>query len=207
MKLPPKTAQRIAGPALVAIALIAAGFAAAAATSQWLVATRAEQQAARAQRDAEQNALRRVEEEAREIRERLVDYRKLAERGLIGEERRLDWVDRINAIKAARKLAEVKYTIGPQRIADYPGSKGGGEVEFLASPMQLDLALLHEEDLFRFIGDLRGALNALVVVRDCNVERIAIDAQAAKGRELAPRLRAHCDLDLVTIRDKRGGKA
>jgi hypothetical protein len=203
MKLPPKTGQRIAGPALVAVALIAAGAAAVAATSQLLAATRVEQQAARAQRGAEQDQLVRVTDEAREIRERLVDYQKLVDRGVVGEERRLDWVDRINAIKAARKLPEVKYSIGPQRLAAYPGITGGGEVEFLASPMQLDLALLHEEDLFRVIGDLRRDLSALVVVKACNVERTG---ETVKARGLAPRLRARCELDLVTIRDKRASK-
>jgi len=204
MKLPPKTGQRIAGPALVAVALIAAGAAAVAATSQLLTATQAEQQAARLQRAAEQNQLVQVTDEAREIRERLVDYQRLVDRGVVGEERRVDWVDRINAIKAARKLPEVKYSIGPQRPAAYPGITGGGEVEFLASPMQLDLALLHEEDLFRVIGDLRRDLSALVVVKACNVERTG---ETAKARGLAPRLRAHCELDLVTIRDKRASKA
>ncbi len=204
MKLPPKTGQRIAGPALVAVALIAAGAAAVAATSQLLTATQAEQQEARAQRAAEQAQLVQVTDEAREIRERLVDYQRLVDRGVVGEERRVDWVDRINAIKAARKLPEVKYTIGPQQPAAYPGITGGGEVEFLASPMQLDLALLHEEDLFRLIGDLRRDLSALVVVKACIVQRTG---EAAKARGLAPRLRARCELDLVTIRDKRAHKA
>lgn len=203
MKLPPKTGQRIAGPAIVAVALIAAGAAAVAVTNRLLTAARAEQQAVRAERATEQNKLVRATDEAREISERLVDYRRLVERGIVGEERRLDWVDRINAIKAARKLSEVKYSIGPQRPAEYPGITGGGEVEFLASPMQLSLALLHEEDLFRFIGDLRSALSALVVVKACSIERTG---EAAKARGLAPRLRALCELDLVTIRDKRASK-
>jgi len=204
MKLPPKTGQRIAGPAIVAVALIAAGAVAVAVTNQLLTAARAEQQTVRAERAAEQNKLVRATDEAREISERLVDYRRLVDRGIVGEERRLDWVDRINAIKAARKLSEVKYSIGPQRPAEHPGITGGGEVEFLASPMQLNMALLHEEDLFGFIGDLRSGLSALVVVKACSIERTG---EAAKARGLAPRLRALCELDLVTIRDKRASKA
>ena len=59
----------------------------------------------------------------------------------------------------------MKYTIEPQRPADYPGLAAAGDVEFLASQMKVDLALLHEEDLFRFIDDLRGALSSHVIVR------------------------------------------
>jgi hypothetical protein len=204
MKLPPKTGQRILGPALAAVALIAAGAAAVAASSQLLTAARTEQQAARGERTSEQNKLARTTDEAREISERLASYRRLVERGVVGEERRFDWIDRINAIRAARKLPEVKYSIGPQRAADYPGVAGAGDIEVLASPMQLTLGLLHEEDLFRFIGDLRSELSALVVVRTCNVERTG---EPAKARGLGPRLRATCEVDLVTIRDKRAGKA
>ena len=203
MKLPPKTGHRLVGPALVAVALIAAGGVAAAFTSQLLASAQAEQQSAKAERASEQSKLARANDEAREISERIVEYRKLVDRGVVGEERRLDWVDRINAIKAARRLAEVKYVIGAQRLAEYPGIAGGDEVEFLASPMKLDMGLLHEEDLFRFIGDLRGALSALVVVKTCDIQRTA---EAGKSRGLAPRLHAVCELDLVTIRDKRASK-
>jgi len=205
MKLPPKTAQRLAGPAIVAIALIAAGAVAAGIASELVGKARAEQLQAKAEREAEQNKLTRATDEEREIREKLVDYRRLVERGLVGEERRLDWVDQINAIRTARKLLNVTYSIDPQRPVDYPGLGGAGEVEFLASPMRLDMSLLHEEDLLRFIGDLRNAISAYVVVRSCTMERLA-DAPSS-DRELAPRLRATCELDLVTIRDKRAGKA
>ena len=84
MKLPPKTGQRIAGPAIVAVALIAAGAGAVAVTSHVLTAAQAERQAARALREAQQNELARVTDEANEVRERLVDYQKLVARGVVG---------------------------------------------------------------------------------------------------------------------------
>jgi len=205
MKLPPKTGQRLAGPAIVAIALIAVGAAAAGIASELLGKARAEQLHAKAEREVEQNKLTRATDEEREIREKLVDYRRLVDRGLVGEERRLDWVDQINAIRAARKLLNVTYSIEPQRPVDYPGLGGSGEVEFLASPMRLEMSLLHEEDLLWFIGDLRNAISAYVVVRSCTMERLAESPSADRG--VAPRLRATCDLDLVTIRDKQAGKA
>jgi hypothetical protein len=204
MKLPPKTGRRLLGPAVVALALVGAGAAAVAVTSQLLKKTQAEQQAVRAEREAEQHKFLRATDEERDIREKLVDYRKLVDRGLVGEERRLDWVDRINEIKAARKLLDIKYTIDRQRLVDYPGIGGPGDVEFLTSPMNLDMALLHEEDLFRFLSDLRSALSAHVVVRSCAMERTE---RPGSDRVVAPHLRATCSIDLITIRDKRAGKA
>jgi len=199
MKLPPKAAQRLALPALIAAALIVAGLASVVATNGLLARTRAELSQAKSEREQAQTRLARATDEEREIREKLVDYRKLIDRGMIGDEQRLDWIDRITAIKTARKLFEVKYAIEPQRPLDYPGIAGKGDVEFMASPMKLDMSLLHEEDLFRFINDLRGALSAYVVVRACTVDRVD---RLATDRTVAPRLHANCDIDLVTIRDR-----
>jgi hypothetical protein len=200
MKLPPNSGKRLAAPAIVAALLVAVGGIAIVLSQQMLLKGRAEQTKAAADRQAAQSRLARTTDEEREIREKLVDYQKLRSRGLIGEERRADWVERIAQIKSARQLYDVKYTIEPQRPADYPGLAAAGEIEFLASQMKIDLALLHEEDLFHFIEDLRGALSSHVVVRSCTVSRID---RAAADRSVGPRLRADCTIDLVTIRDRK----
>jgi len=200
MKLPPNSGKRLVAPAMVAAFLVAVGAVAIVLSQQMLQKGRAEQTKATADREAAQNRLARTTDEEREIREKLVDYQKLRSRGLIGEERRADWVERIAEIKSARKLFDVKYTIEPQRPADYPGLAAAGDVEFLASQMKVVLALLHEEDLFRFIEDLRGALSSHVLVRSCTVSRLE---GAAADRGVGPRLRADCTIDLVTIRDRK----
>ena len=204
MKLPPGAGQRLAAPGILAAALVAGGVAAVLLTQQLVQKAASEQQAAAAERQSAQSKLEQATEEEREIRDRLVDYRKLLERGVIGDERRLDWVDRIGEIKMARKLFDVRYSIDAQRPVTYPGFAGGGDVEFMASNMQLDMSLLHEEDLFRFLDDLRRALSAHVVVKSCNLQRAE---RLASDRGLAPRLQASCDIDLVTIRDRKMGPA
>jgi hypothetical protein len=203
VKLPSDAGQRLALPAIVAVLLIAGGVTGVAITGELLNQTRAEERTAAAERQSAQQKLARATDEEREIRETLVDYHKLLARGLIGEEQRLDWVDRIGEIKTARKLFDVKYSIDPQRPVDYPGIGGAGEVQFLASPMKVELALLHEEDLFRFVSDLRNALSAYVVVRSCNLQR---QERTPPDRGVTPKLRASCDIDLVTIRDRGVGK-
>jgi hypothetical protein len=70
-------------------------------------------------------------------------------------------------------------------------------VEFLSSTMRVQLALLHEEDLLRFLADLRASGNAYYAVRSCAVTRV----QPGSGA-IQPRLRAECQIDLVTINDR-----
>jgi len=200
MKLPPNAGKRLVVPAVAAILLAAVGAVAIGITQQMVNGARADQAKAAAERQTAQNRLARATDEEREIREKLVDYQKLRSRGLIGAEHRADWVERIAQIKAARKLYDLKYTIEPQRQVDYAGVAGPGEVEFLASQMKISLALLHEEDLFRFIDDLRAALSSLVVVRACSVTRLE---RAANARSVGPHLAADCTIDLVTIRDPK----
>ncbi|HSD41988.1 MAG TPA: hypothetical protein VLD36_08975 [Burkholderiales bacterium] len=200
MKLPPKSGQRLVVPGIVAVALAAAGATAVFLVQQVVQKTDAEQKAAAAERQNAQNRLARATEEEREIRERLVDYRKLRDRGLIGDEQRLEWVERIVEIKSRRKLFDLKYSIEPQRAAEYPGIAGAGDVEFMVSSMKVDIALLHEEDLFRFLEDLRSALNSHVLVRSCTMLRID---RGGSERAVGPRLRADCAIDLVTIRDSK----
>jgi hypothetical protein len=200
VKLPPKAGQRLVGPGAIAAAFVAVGVVAVIMTHQLVQRARADQKSVAMEREAAQNKLARATDEEREIREKLVDYRKLRERGLIGEEHRIDWVERIAEIKAARRLFDVKYSIEPQRQAEYPGLAGGGDVQFMVSPMKVEMTLLHEEDLLRFIADLRAAVSSHVLVKSCTVQRLE---RPASERTVAPRLRADCMIDLVTIRDRQ----
>src|SRR5205814_497558 len=72
-------------------------------------------------------------------------------------------------------------------------------VDFYASTMKVELALLHEEDLLRFLADLRASGNAYYSVKQCLITRTG---QAATGASIVPRLRADCEIDLITIIDR-----
>ena len=81
------------------------------------------------------------------------------------------------------------------------GAIGGGH-EFMSSSMKLQMQLLHEDDLLGFIADLRSRVRALIVVRQCSVERIA-RGPAATERGVQPQLKADCELDWITLREKK----
>jgi hypothetical protein len=191
--------KRLVAPTIAAIGLTALGVVAWLGSKEWLDKVRVQQQTLRSERAGVQDKLARATEEEREIREKVAAYNKLVERGVIGDERRLDWVDAIAAIKANRLLFEVKYAIEPQRPLDLAGAKGAGDVELLASRMRLELPLLHEGDLFAFLSDLERSVSAHVLLRSCTIQRAE---KTGTERKAGPQLKADCLIDLVTVRDK-----
>jgi hypothetical protein len=192
---------RLAFPTLAAIALLAAG-----AWLIWVAAEsriKAQAQFAAAQAERRQNSdrLARIAEEEREVSEKLDVYKQLKRLNIIGEERRLEWADAITRIRNERELLDLTYRVDRQRLLkSFPGKPGN--VDFFASTMNVQLDLLHEEDLLRFLADLRNSGNAYYLVKLCGVRRIG---QAATGITIAPRLRANCEIDLITVLD-RGAK-
>ena len=65
--------------------------------------------------------------------------------------------------------------------------------------MKVDLALLHEGDLLGFLKDLRDSGNAYYSIKRCNMTRTGT---APTGLSIVPRLRAECEIDLITILDR-----
>ncbi len=168
--------------------------------NQQLIGAGAKLTAAKSVRVQAMERLARISEEEREVKDRIEIYRSLLNFHIIGKERRLDWVDAIQRIRISREMLDVRYRIEPQkRLSLIPGKSGS--VAFNSSTMKLELALLHEGDLLAFLADLRDAGNAYVSVRECVVTRSGSAAPAPGALTLSPRLRAECQIDLITIDD------
>ena len=140
--------------------------------------------------------LRQVREEEIEIGRNSILFNKLQERGIIGGEQRLEWVELLKEIQDRRHLVELQYEILPQRLLD---GKAASNFAFHASTMKLQLQLLHEEDLMRLISDLRSQAKALIRVRSCDLARLP--ASADEHRDGRANLSAKCEIDWLTLRD------
>jgi hypothetical protein len=157
---------------------------------------------AQAERRQSNERLARISEEEREVSEKIDVYQRLKQLNILGEERRLEWADAITRIRTQRELLDLRYTVDRQRqLTSVPGKPAS--VDFYASTMKVELALLHEEDLLRFLADLRQSGNAFYAVRKCALARTG---QAATGATMTPRLRADCEIDLITIIDRAAKK-
>ena len=190
--------KKLAVPLLLLLLLLGAG----AGLVLWLQNEQqvAERQlvAARAERAQAQERLTRIADEEKEVNDKLAVYLRLKNLHILGEEQRLEWADAMTRIRTTRELLDLRYLVDRQRpIATFAGKPAG--VEFFASTMKVDIALLHEGDLLAFLRELRDSGNAYYSVRRCAISRTGT---APTGTSIVPRLRAECEIDLITIIDR-----
>ncbi|MCB1932852.1 MAG: hypothetical protein KDI45_10320 [Candidatus Accumulibacter sp.] len=152
-----------------------------------------------AQRQEADGKLQQVRDEESEVKQKSIVFKQLQERGIIGDEQRLDWVELLKEIRDKHRLIDLHYEISPQRLLD---GNSGDSFSFFASAMKVQLKLLHEEDLTRLLDELRRRAKALIRVRRCQVERLpASGEERSTGRA---HLLAECEIDWVTLREVRG---
>jgi hypothetical protein len=193
--------RRLAAPLALALALVAGGAALLWSAGAALATAQRELAAAQAERRQASERLARIAEEEREVKEKIDLYRRLKQFNILGEEQRLEWADAINRIRRERELLDLRYQVERQRLlVSAPGKPAN--VDFYVSTMKVDIALLHEEDLLRFLADLRESGNAFYSVKKCALTRTG---SAPSGATISPRLRGECEIDLITIVD-RGAK-
>jgi hypothetical protein len=189
--------QKLALPALLALALLGAGVALTWGGNAALVSANRQFTAAEAERRQAAERLARISEEEREVKEKLDVYKQLKSLSILGEEQRLEWADAIQRIRMQRELLDLNFRVDRQRLlVSAPGKPAN--VEFYASTMRVQLGLLHEDDLLRFLADLRDSGNAYYSVKRCTLTRMG----PVSGAQISPRLRGDCEIDLVTIIDR-----
>lgn len=117
--------------------------------------------------------------------------------GLIGEERRLSWIESLETTNEVLKLPKLTYNLLPQEKFVRPGLKIKSGIVVNSSPMQLSMGLMHEEDLLAVLEGLRLSIKNLFTVDSCLLNRNGSVAGAlnTKGTNLT----SECTIRWVTI--------
>lgn len=194
MKFESNDFTKIRFSALVAATMILIG----SLTVFYAIDTRRQAQRTQANNDkllAEADArLKQVSNEESEVKQKIIIFNQLQERGVIGEEQRLEWIELLKDIRVRRRLLDLEYEIAPQRLFE---ANTANEYSFFASTMRLQVKLLHEEDLERLLSDLRSQAKALIMVKNCTVSRLpAVSDEHAN-------LHAVCEIDWITLRNTK----
>lgn len=133
------------------------------------------------------------------ITEYLPQYQVLINKGFVGEERRIEWVDELRAQHRNHKLFGIKYNIGQQEDYKPAFAPSLGGFVFHRSIMKLDLDMLHEGDILQLTESLGAKNTAPFMLRDCEITRL--NAGGALSKQLIANLHAQCELDWLTLRE------
>jgi len=123
-------------------------------------------------------------------------YRELEKSGFAGEEQRINWLDALRNANTSAELFGVSYQIGVQHPYPNAGEFDTGSITLQESIMELDMRLMHEGDLLRFLDELRAQKVGLFDVKECTLIR----TDRSDTLRNSPYLNAQCDLVWITAR-------
>lgn len=194
MKFGARDLRRLGLPMLAALLMSAIGIGIGYYTTQDAVKAAGKREAAeRARRQIEQR-LAQVRTEEEDLKQRAALFQQLEKRGIIGDEKRLDWTELLAETQRELRIPGLKYEFGAQMPVD---ASNGTPYSWFASPAKLQLRLLHEEDLLRFLERIQNRAPAMVLVRNC---KLAPLARSGDNRETFAQFVADCDMQWLTIR-------
>lgn len=138
-----------------------------------------------------------IDEEAKRIQKYFPKFIDLYNRGVIGNEQRLNWIEALRKTGARIKLPLLTYSISSQKDYTPPYSISLGSYKLYKSEMTLDLQMLHEGDLFSLLNALNSDARGEYNVTSCNFDKG--DKEIVESAS-APNIRASCELEWYTIK-------
>jgi len=156
-----------------------------------------EHQQRRAQLQRAQGEYQAVDEEQQVMDAYLPRFRALEEQGVVGEERRLDWVEALRDAAARLKLPSLRYEIAQQEVYEPELPLPESAFEVHASSMFLEMGLLHEGDLIAVLRELDRNASGLYSVSSCDLRR---GGSGIRMEPKAENVLASCELRWFTVR-------
>ncbi len=143
-----------------------------------------------------------LDEERKLIESFYPRYQTLESEGLIGSEHRLDWVETLGAAARNIKLPSLRYDINAQdtHTPDFPMPSGRFEV--FVSEMNLQIGLLHENDLLNLFQQINTQVRGHFSVNRCQIRR---KQEGMVMNATHENLSAVCGLQWLTIRQPEEG--
>lgn len=202
MKLTGADWQALRTPLLVLVAALLA-------SAALVIFTRQELDQEKSRHASQEGVLREARErlhKSDDEKDKILRYRAsfiaLQQRGFVGEEQRINWVDALRAASLKLKMFGVNYQIEAQQPYQSPAVTDAGPYHAHQSLMKISLGLLHEEDLMRFVNALSAQQAGIFTLRECSLQRHS--AGKVENAKVQPNLQADCSLAWLSISDAKG---
>ena len=162
-----------------------------------------------------QSKLRESGQERDTIARHLPVLSELEERGIFGEEKRLEWIEHLRTIEKRWPGITIKYDISPQKLVPKEGSNGvmqpippgaklpnGDPVKqfgVFSTDMKLTLQLLHEGDALAIFDELKAANLGLFSVTKCSLRRPNNGTAVENASDFGAPLIVDCALNWISM--------
>lgn len=128
------------------------------------------------------------------------EYQALDQSGVIGDGKRLDWMEGLENIRRQQPKINFSYIIAPQRPYAPKPALNSGSFDLHYSEMILQFDLLHEGQLVDFFTALRTQIKGWYQLEDCALQRAHHDND---GDDTAgSRLKASCTGGWITLKQR-----
>jgi hypothetical protein len=143
-----------------------------------------------------------VDQEEKLLRDYYPQFVKLYNQGVIGREKRLNWIESLRQAGEKIKLPTLNYSINSQEehIPEYNINYSG--YTLYRSSMELNLGLLHEGDLFKLLDYINRTADGVYTISECDFK---MNGKEIKFKSDHANISASCLLYWITI-DLSGGQ-
>ena len=124
-----------------------------------------------------------------------MEYNSLLAQKIIGNEQRLDWLEELEKLRQQGTVLDFKYTIAPQQSYTPSPPVDAGNFQLNRSSMNLQIDLLHEEQLLHLFAAMRKQMKGWFMLDGCTLSR------TGSADEMTP-LKADCTGGWFTMKNK-----
>lgn len=204
---------------LILLAVLGTSGAIIAASQGFVTRAQEEQSALKQQLSAARGRLATAQEDQEKMQTYTQEYNTLLQRDIIGDDRRLDWMEALDKMRKQSKasgLMDFNYSIAPQqRYAPFP-PVDSGNFDLHSSGMSMQFNLLHEGQLLSVLDALRTNSKGWFMLNHCELERNStqevtnaqeddeppVNASTPVARSFVPQLKAQCAGGWLTLKNR-----
>jgi hypothetical protein len=143
----------------------------------------------------ERNKLNAARDDQMNMAEYTKEYSAIQQRGVIGDEQRLNLIEGLDNLRKQNRVLDFKYAIAPQQPYKPAPALDSGNFDLKYSNMKLQIDLLHEEQLINFFDSLRHDMKGWFILEKCTLDK-------AQGSDA--QLKADCEGGWLTLKNRNG---
>jgi len=147
------------------------------------------------------NAYVAIDEEKLLVRDYLPSFLDLYKQGVLGQQKRLSWIETLQSTRDGLKFPSLRYEIDAQKPYDPEFPVNTGSFSLYASSMNLKLEMIHEIDLIRFLERLNNEAMGIYRIDSCEISRLPTPVDTS---ELRAHVSADCYLNWFNIKKSDG---